>query len=43
MQRFITQSGIKLVGDSPEEFGKLIVDERKKWGDIIKAANIQAN
>jgi tripartite-type tricarboxylate transporter receptor subunit TctC len=43
MQRFITQSGIKLVGDSPEEFGKLIVDERKKWGEIIKAANIQAN
>ena len=43
MQRFITQSGIKLVGNSPEDFGKLIVDERKKWGDIIKAAKIQAN
>lgn len=43
MQRFITESGIKLVGNSPEEFGKLIVDERKKWGDIIRAANIQAN
>jgi tripartite-type tricarboxylate transporter receptor subunit TctC len=43
MQRFITQSGIKLVGNTPEEFGKLIVAERKKWGDIIKAANIPAN
>jgi tripartite-type tricarboxylate transporter receptor subunit TctC len=43
MQRFITESGIKLVGNSPEEFGQLIVDERKKWGDMIKAAGIQAN
>lgn len=43
MQRFITQSGIKLVGNSPEEFGDLIVDERKKWGNIIKAAKIQAD
>lgn len=43
MKRFITESGIKLVGNSPEEFGKLIISERKKWGDIIKAANIAAN
>jgi tripartite-type tricarboxylate transporter receptor subunit TctC len=43
MQRFITESGIKLVGNSPEEFGELIVAERKKWGEIIKAANIPPN
>jgi tripartite-type tricarboxylate transporter receptor subunit TctC len=43
MQRFITESGIKLVGNTPEEFDRLIVAERKKWGDIIKAAGIQAN
>jgi tripartite-type tricarboxylate transporter receptor subunit TctC len=43
MQRFITESGIKLVGNTPEEFSRLIIDERKKWGEIIKAANIQAN
>jgi tripartite-type tricarboxylate transporter receptor subunit TctC len=43
MQRFITESGIKLVGNTPEEFGQLILSERKKWGDIIKAANIQPN
>jgi tripartite-type tricarboxylate transporter receptor subunit TctC len=42
MQRFPAQSGARLVGDTPEEFGKLIVDERKKWGEIIKSANIQA-
>ncbi|MBX3554425.1 MAG: tripartite tricarboxylate transporter substrate binding protein, partial [Pseudolabrys sp.] len=43
MQRFVTQSGIKLVSNTPEEFARLIVDERKKWGDMIKAANIPAN
>jgi tripartite-type tricarboxylate transporter receptor subunit TctC len=43
MQRFITESGIKLVGGTPDEFAHLIREERKKWGDIIRAANIQAN
>lgn len=43
MQRFITESGIKLVGNTPDEFAQLIVDERKKWGGIIKAAHIEAN
>ena len=31
-----------MVGNSPDEFAKLIVDERKKWGEIVKAANISA-
>jgi tripartite-type tricarboxylate transporter receptor subunit TctC len=43
MQRFITESGIKLVGGTPDEFARLIREERKKWGDIIRTANIQAN
>jgi tripartite-type tricarboxylate transporter receptor subunit TctC len=43
MQRFVTESGIKLVGSTPDEFAQLIREERKKWGDIIRAANIQAN
>ncbi len=43
MQRFVTESGIKLVGNTPEEFAKLIRDERAKWGEIIRQANIQAN
>lgn len=43
MQRFITESGVKLIGNTPDEFAALIRDERKKWGEIIKAANIQAN
>lgn len=43
MQRFVTESGIKLVGNTSDEFAKLILDERTKWGDIIKSANIKAN
>ena len=27
---------------SPSEFGRLIVDETKKWGKMIRAANIKA-
>ncbi len=34
--------GMQIVGNSPAEFAKLIVAERKKWGDIIKSANISA-
>jgi tripartite-type tricarboxylate transporter receptor subunit TctC len=41
MERFKTKSGMTLVGNTPEEFATLIVDERKKWGDIIKAAGIE--
>jgi hypothetical protein len=32
-----------LISNSPEDFAKLIDAERKKWGEIIKSANIQAN
>jgi tripartite-type tricarboxylate transporter receptor subunit TctC len=37
----LSARGMRMVGDSPEEFGKFIVDERKKWGDIIKSAGIK--
>ena len=42
MQRFITEAGARLVGNSPQEFARLIRDERAKWGEIIKAAKISA-
>jgi tripartite-type tricarboxylate transporter receptor subunit TctC len=34
--------GMAIVGDTPQEFAALIVAERKKWGDIIRSANITA-
>jgi len=42
MEKFTTQSGARMIGNTPEEFSALIVDERRKWGEIIKAANITA-
>jgi tripartite-type tricarboxylate transporter receptor subunit TctC len=42
MEKFTTQSGARMVGNTPEEFAALIADERRKWGEIIKAANITA-
>jgi len=43
MQRFVGESGMTLISNTPEAFDRLIVAERKKWGDIIKAAKIEAN
>jgi tripartite-type tricarboxylate transporter receptor subunit TctC len=42
MQRFTSQSGARLVGNSPDEFAQLIREERAKWGAIIKSAKISA-
>ncbi|MFN3656078.1 MAG: Bug family tripartite tricarboxylate transporter substrate binding protein [Pseudolabrys sp.] len=39
VERF-SKSGARLIGDTPAEFGKQIGDDRKMWGDIIKAAGI---
>jgi tripartite-type tricarboxylate transporter receptor subunit TctC len=33
--------GMRMVGNSPEEFARFIIAERQKWGEIVKAANIQ--
>jgi tripartite-type tricarboxylate transporter receptor subunit TctC len=38
--QMLSDRGMRIVGDSPQEFGNLIVAERKKWGEIIKSANI---
>lgn len=43
MQRFTQEFGVTMVGNNPEEFAEIIRHERRKWGEIIKAANIQAN
>jgi tripartite-type tricarboxylate transporter receptor subunit TctC len=38
--RLANLGGTVLAG-SPDDFGKLISDETKKWGNVIVAANIQ--
>jgi tripartite-type tricarboxylate transporter receptor subunit TctC len=42
MQRFTSESGARMVGNTPDEFAGLIVDERGKWGEIVRSANISA-
>jgi len=39
--RFAELGGTVLPG-SPAGFGKLLVDEKEKWGKVIRTANIKA-
>lgn len=39
----LAQEGAKPVGDTPADFGKFIAAEHKRWGEIIKAANLSLN
>jgi tripartite-type tricarboxylate transporter receptor subunit TctC len=38
-ERF-AKNGARLLGNSPDEFARQIRDDRKMWGEIIKAADI---
>ena len=40
-ERF-AKTGARLLGNTPEEFAKQIVDDRKMWGEVIRAADIKA-
>jgi tripartite-type tricarboxylate transporter receptor subunit TctC len=42
MQERFAKTGARLVGNSPQQFATQIRDERKRWGEIIKAAGIKA-
>jgi tripartite-type tricarboxylate transporter receptor subunit TctC len=33
--------GLEPVGNTPEAFGAVIKAESRKWGDIVRKANIQ--
>ena len=39
----LAQEGAKPIGDTAAEFGKFIAAEHKRWGEIIKAANLSLN
>ena len=40
-QRF-TEMGVLILGDSPADFGKMIIEETAKWGKVVKFANVTA-
>jgi tripartite-type tricarboxylate transporter receptor subunit TctC len=39
----LTQQGAIPVGDTPEHFASYIKNEIKKWGAVVKSANIKAD
>jgi tripartite-type tricarboxylate transporter receptor subunit TctC len=39
-ERFAENGGVP-IGGSPADLAKLIADEKKKWGEVIRAANIK--
>ena len=41
MQARFSQLGARLVGNSPDEFAKLVVAERARWGEVIRSAGIK--
>ena len=42
VQKKLADLGLEPVGDTPEQFGEVIKAESRKWGDIVKKANIHA-
>lgn len=42
MKSRLAELGAATLAGSPSDFGKLIVDETEKWGQVIRVANIKA-
>jgi tripartite-type tricarboxylate transporter receptor subunit TctC len=43
MQKKWTEMGMTAIGSSREEFGKFYLAEYRKWGNVIRAANIRVD
>jgi tripartite-type tricarboxylate transporter receptor subunit TctC len=41
MQKRFGELGARLVGNTPAEFARLIVEERTRWGEVIRSAGIK--
>jgi tripartite-type tricarboxylate transporter receptor subunit TctC len=41
MQKRFGELGARLVGNTPAEFARLVVEERARWGDVIRSAGIK--
>ncbi|MGO4328048.1 Bug family tripartite tricarboxylate transporter substrate binding protein [Cupriavidus sp. 2TAF22] len=39
----LKQDGMEVVGSSPEKFREFLVTDKRKWSDVIKAANVTMN
>jgi tripartite-type tricarboxylate transporter receptor subunit TctC len=43
MKSRLADLGGTVLAGSPADFGKLIADEKEKWGNVIRALNIKAD
>jgi tripartite-type tricarboxylate transporter receptor subunit TctC len=43
MKERFAKTGARLIGNTPDEFARQIADDRKMWGEVIKAAGITPN
>jgi tripartite-type tricarboxylate transporter receptor subunit TctC len=41
LQKRFGQLGARLVGNTPDQFAKLVVEERARWREVVKAAGIK--
>jgi tripartite-type tricarboxylate transporter receptor subunit TctC len=42
-QRRMTDNGMEIIVGSPEEFRRTIAEDRRRWGEVIRGANIRAD
>ena len=43
VQSVLRKLAVDIRGGSPEEFGAYLTQEREKWSEVTKAANLQPN
>ena len=43
IKRKLFDAGIETGGGTPEEFGRLMRDEARKWGEVIKATGAKVD
>lgn len=43
VRKLFADSGMQGIGNSPEEFGRFIRDERTKWAEVVRVAGIEPN
>ena len=41
LQKRFSNVGARLVGNTPDQFAKMVVEERARWGNVIKSAGIK--
>ena len=43
MESQLKAQGAQPLGSTPQEYGDYIKSEIKRWGEVVKAANVQLN